>query len=242
MVGDVPGAADLLGEFYDDGTCSVTVPDVNGTGTNIDTSRDEMTTPPQGFGDLIAGLNYRNGESGAGEPDQIDVRVVTHPDGSTAYVVDIPGTKVMNMPWDSDSPFLNDMGTNVHVLGVLFAVAACGGLADSPEERAESDAIATEIQEALAARPDVVRVKVGYQNNISNSASASVTATLKAGADFDPFLDEAVRLVWLSRLDPLSSISAAAIDAEDEQRGTTRHLTLDDSAELERRYGPRPPS
>lgn len=124
---------------------------------------------------------------------------------------------------------------------VLLAVASCSGLADSPEEQAESDAIAAEIQEALAARPDVIRVTVGYQNHISNSASASVTATLKAEADFDPFLDEAVRLVWLSKLDPLSSISASAIDAEDKQRGTTRHLTPDDKAELERKYGLRPP-
>jgi hypothetical protein len=124
---------------------------------------------------------------------------------------------------------------------MLFAVAACGGLAESPEEQAKSDAIAAEIQEALAARPEVVRVDVGYQNNISNSASASVTATLQAGADFDPFLDEAVRLVWLSKLDPLSSIRASAIDDEDKQRHATRHLTSDDKAELERKYGPRPP-
>ncbi|MGI5145118.1 alpha/beta hydrolase [Plantactinospora sp. CA-294935] len=140
MVGDVPGAADLLGEFYDDGTYSVTVPDVHGTGTNIDTS-DLMVRPPQGFGDLIAGLNYRNGESDAGEPDQIDVRVITHPDGSTAYVVDIPGTKEMNMPWSADSPFLNDMGTNVHVLGgdttsrqhaIAEALKMAGAGADDP--------------------------------------------------------------------------------------------------------------
>ncbi|MBF9128570.1 hypothetical protein I0C86_06150 [Plantactinospora sp. S1510] len=123
----------------------------------------------------------------------------------------------------------------------IVAVASCSGLGDSPEERAESGVITAEIQEALAQRPEVVRVEVGYQNNISNSASASVTATLKAGADFDPFLDEAVRLVWLSKLDPLGSIRASAIDAEDIHRGTTRHLNPDDKAELERKYGPRPP-
>ncbi|MGI5146849.1 esterase/lipase family protein [Plantactinospora sp. CA-294935] len=116
LVGDVPGAANLLADWYQDGTFTATAPDINGTGTNIDTS-DTMVRPPQGFADLIAGLNYRNGEADAGQPDQIDVRVITHPDGSTAYVVDIPGTKVMNMPWDPASPFLNDMGTNVHVLG-----------------------------------------------------------------------------------------------------------------------------
>ncbi|MGI5213472.1 alpha/beta hydrolase [Plantactinospora sp. CA-290183] len=140
MVGDVPGAADLLGEFYDDGTYSVTEPDINGTGSNTDAS-DLMVNPPRGFGDLIAGLNYRNGEADAGEPDQIDVRVIMHPDGSRAYLVDIPGTKEMNMPWGADSPFLNDMGTNIHVLGgdttsrqhaIAEALRMAGASADDP--------------------------------------------------------------------------------------------------------------
>ncbi|MBF9128571.1 alpha/beta hydrolase [Plantactinospora sp. S1510] len=141
MVGDVPGAADLLGEFYDDGTYSVTAPEMNVFGTNTDDSDVSMTKPPQGFGDLIDGLDYRNEAVNAGEPDQIDVRVITHPDGSRAYVVDLPGTKEMNMPWSADSPFLNDMGTNVHVLGgdttsrqhaIAEALRMAGATADDP--------------------------------------------------------------------------------------------------------------
>ncbi|MGI5213473.1 hypothetical protein [Plantactinospora sp. CA-290183] len=129
------------------------------------------------------------------------------------------------------------------VMIMLFAVASCSGLAESPEEQADSDAIAAEIQEALAQRPDVVRVRVGYQNNISNSASASVTAFLKAGADLDPFIDEAVRLLWLSRLQPLSAINVSVSDADDIHRGTTRYVAPadEDKADLEQRYGPRPP-
>ncbi len=117
MVGDVPGAADLLGDWYEDGTFTTTASDVNGTGNNIDTSDGSMTVPPRGFGDLISGLDYRNGEANQGKPDEIDVRVITTPDGTKVYVADIPGTKEMNLPGGQFSPFLNDMGTSVHVLG-----------------------------------------------------------------------------------------------------------------------------
>ncbi|MDW5330559.1 hypothetical protein [Plantactinospora sp. KLBMP9567] len=128
-------------------------------------------------------------------------------------------------------------------VSMLVAVASCSVLGDSDQERAESDAIATAIQETLAQRPDVVRVKVGYQNNISNSASASVTAFLKPGADFDRFIDEAVRLLWLSKLSPLSGISVSVSDDADVHRGTTRYVAPadEDKAELEQKYGPRPP-
>jgi hypothetical protein len=109
MVGDVSTAAHLLGLFYPDGTPQV-------TDRGVDVSDTTMTKPPEGFGDLLAGMNYRNSESHAGAPDQIDVRVITHPDGSKAYVVDIPGTKVWDMPGEFN-PALNDLGTNVHVMG-----------------------------------------------------------------------------------------------------------------------------
>jgi hypothetical protein len=89
FVGDVPGAAHLIALSYPDGRPMV-------ADAGVDTSSASMRNPPRGFGDLMDGLDYRNGKSHPGGPDQIDVRVITHADGSKAYIVDIPGTKV----WD----------------------------------------------------------------------------------------------------------------------------------------------
>ena len=104
----VSGAAHLLGSLYPDGRAQV-------TDGGID---KDVRTPgvPAGFGDLMAGLDFRNRQAHAGEPDQIDVRILTHPDGSKSYIVDIPGTKVWDTP-GALNPALNDLGTNVHVLG-----------------------------------------------------------------------------------------------------------------------------
>ncbi|MGI5146850.1 hypothetical protein ACQEVC_10765 [Plantactinospora sp. CA-294935] len=125
----------------------------------------------------------------------------------------------------------------------LIALASCSVLAESPQEQESSDAIAAQIQTALAARPDVVTVKVGYQNNLSAAERVDVTATLTAGTDFTPFIDEVTRLVWQSKLHPLSSINISVSDADDIQRSTSRHLAPadEDKTELERKYGPRPP-
>jgi hypothetical protein len=107
LVSDVPGAARLIGMLYPDGT-----PQISGPGTD---DSKFMTKPPQGFDDLLKGLNWRNAQAHLGH-DEIDVRMVTHADGSKAYIVDIPGTKDWNLPFQSgDSP--NDLGTNVHVMG-----------------------------------------------------------------------------------------------------------------------------
>ncbi|MEE6258079.1 lipase family protein [Plantactinospora sonchi] len=139
LVSDVPGAAGLIAEFYDDGGFRVEA--VGGEEGNVDTTHESMTTPPRGFADLINGLDYRNDKAGIGQPDQIDVRVVTNPDGGTAYIVDIPGTKALNPPWSPDSPYLNDMGTNVTVLGgdttsrqraIAEALRMAGAGADDP--------------------------------------------------------------------------------------------------------------
>jgi hypothetical protein len=62
-----------------------------------------MAKTPTGFGDLMSGLHYRNGQAHGGD-DEIDVRVITNPDGSKAYVVDIPGTKVWDAPAVSTRP------------------------------------------------------------------------------------------------------------------------------------------
>ena len=107
-IGDVPAASHLVGMFYPDGRPMVTSIGVDEHGP--------MKTAPTGFGDLVNGLDYRNSKAHAGEPDEIDVRAIKHPDGTTSYIVDIPGTKVWDAP-GSVNPALNDLGTNVHVLG-----------------------------------------------------------------------------------------------------------------------------
>ncbi len=104
----VPGAAHLLGSLYPDGRAQV-------TDAGVDRSA-YVAQPPGGFGDLISGLDHRNSLAHAGQPDQIDVRVLSHPDGTKSYIVDIPGTKVWDTP-GALNPALNDLGTNVHVLG-----------------------------------------------------------------------------------------------------------------------------
>ncbi|MEU8182564.1 alpha/beta hydrolase [Micromonospora sp. NPDC049044] len=104
---DVTGAAGMLGAFYPDGS-----PVVADLGVDID---PRAAKPPEGFADLMRSLDYRNGLSNAEHPDQIDVRTIRHADGSTAYIVDIPGTKAWGMPGEF-SPYLNDLGTNIHVM------------------------------------------------------------------------------------------------------------------------------
>ncbi|MDG4787119.1 hypothetical protein O7626_14470 [Micromonospora sp. WMMD1102] len=127
-------------------------------------------------------------------------------------------------------------------LAVLTLGSGCN-VNDSPQEREESNAIAADIQETLAQRPDVVQVKVNYQNNFNASAQASVTITVTPGSDVEPVIEEATRLIWLSKLHPLSIISIAANEAEAQQRGVDRDIDPNgtDKAELERKYGPRPP-
>jgi hypothetical protein len=104
-VHDAPGAARLLAEFYPDG-----VPVFEGS--SVDGHLDGA--PPAGFADLLAGLSYRSDQARPGEPDQIDVRVITQPDGTRSYIVDIPGTKVWDPP--GGRPDLADLGTNLHAM------------------------------------------------------------------------------------------------------------------------------
>jgi hypothetical protein len=50
----VPGAANLIGDFYPDGSPHL-------TSRGLDDSI-VATQPPQGFGDLLNGLSHRNGQ------------------------------------------------------------------------------------------------------------------------------------------------------------------------------------
>ncbi|GAB1693500.1 alpha/beta hydrolase [Krasilnikovia sp. M28-CT-15] len=107
-VGDVGTGAHLLGALYPDGTPQVTEDGRDNTAA--------ATNAPAGFGDLMNSLDYRNNKAHGDNDDEIDVRVVTKPDGTKSYIVDIPGTKDWNNPGQFN-PDSNDLGTNVHVLG-----------------------------------------------------------------------------------------------------------------------------
>jgi hypothetical protein len=105
---DVRSAARRLGQLWPDGTAVVqTLPDDR---------RAEVVRPPRGVADLLTALDFRNRASGP-DSDQIDVRVITHADGTRAYIVDIPGTQDWSLPDGSVNPATNDLGTNVRVLG-----------------------------------------------------------------------------------------------------------------------------
>ena len=127
---------------------------------------------------------------------------------------------------------------------VLLGSAACTASKGKPaSDQKAMDTIAQQIRTTLAQRPDVVNADVGYQNNMNASGRADVGIKVKAGTAFEPVIDEAVRLIWHSKLNPLSSIRIDVIDAENLQRGETRHINLlnsDNKAQLEGKYGPRP--
>ncbi|TKJ25724.1 alpha/beta hydrolase [Blastococcus sp. CCUG 61487] len=107
--GDVRAAAGRLGGFWPDGRPVVTrLPD--------DTS-SAVITPPRGIADHLRALDARNTGTTRSGQDQIGVRVITHADGTTAYVVDIPGTRDWTLPGGGPNPATNDLGTSVRVLG-----------------------------------------------------------------------------------------------------------------------------
>jgi hypothetical protein len=103
------------------------------------------------------------------------------------------------------------------------------------------DSIATDLQTNLARQPGVVRADVVYQDNITAPGTAAVRIGLRPGTELEPVVDDAVRLVWQSRLEPLHHIRVDAVYDNSDQRGTTRSVDpIKDKAQLEAEYGPRP--
>jgi pimeloyl-ACP methyl ester carboxylesterase len=106
--GDVSSSARRLGRLWPDGT-----PVVEGKGVE---RSGPAARPPRGIDDLLSAVDARSRQAGE-HHDRISVRVITHADGTTAYVVDIPGTKHTALPTGSVHPQTNDLGTNLRVLG-----------------------------------------------------------------------------------------------------------------------------
>lgn len=98
------------------------------------------------------------------------------------------------------------------------------------------------IEDTLRQFPGVVKAKVDYSDNITAPGNAAVSVTVKAGTPQQPVVDAAARLCWLSRLNPLKTISIGVVDEADKQKGTVKDLNLltPDASDLQHRFGPRP--
>jgi hypothetical protein len=104
------GLTALLAKAYPEG-----VPKVTDMGTD-----GSQATPPRNFKDLLDGLNRRNDTATVDHEKRptgpnIDVRKVISNDGTVSYIVDIPGTKVWNLPGDGKGN-VNDLGTNLNAM------------------------------------------------------------------------------------------------------------------------------
>jgi len=151
---NVRGAAATLGLLYPDG-----VPVGQDAGT--DTAYDAAHGAPNSFADLMGGLQNRDNQSHDGGPDQIDVRVITHPDGTRSYIVDIPGTKTWDAPGDNRA--LDDFGTNIH------------GIAG--ETTAREQAVADALRRAGAGPTDPVMLVGHSQGGLIAAQAAHDTTT-----------------------------------------------------------------
>jgi len=137
---------------------------------------------------------------------------------------------------------------------LMVTLAACAGGSDrpaSPEGGDSSLATAGDasnrtelaaVKRRLAALPAVIRVDGGYSHDPSNAGGDVVLAiTVRPGADLTAVADDAVRHVWLSRLTPVASMTAAVGPDDDPSATVYRHADFDDSrASLAARYGSRP--
>ncbi|MGQ0840370.1 hypothetical protein [Actinokineospora sp.] len=141
LLGMTPGALSALGLPADLATLTellaATYPD--GDPRLVDLGADNSpiaTDPPDGLGDLVRGLEHRNGTDA-----NVDIRTVVGPDGQVAYIVDIPGTRLWNAPWQDNQGSANDFGTNVDGMvgnptvlqeGIQEALVAAGVPKDAP--------------------------------------------------------------------------------------------------------------
>lgn len=129
-------------------------------------------------------------------------------------------------------------------LGLLMpAGCAWGGDEPPTPSDAELESICAELEEQLGRRDDVAKVDAYYQDSITVPESASVDITMTPGADPQAISDEAVRMVWESRLNPLGTIHVSVIDPVEPINGVSTAVNLFDDAQretMEATYGPHP--
>ena len=128
----------------------------------------------------------------------------------------------------------------------LLTVAGCAssnGAVGKGSTDVPIESISAEIEVELRRRDDVASVDVTYSNSLTVSATASIDVTMNPGADPRVLEDEALRLIWQSRLNPLSGIDVSVIDPVEPLNGVSTSLNLFEDADrefLEQAYGPHP--
>lgn len=114
-VSDVPSGGHLIGLLYPQGAAHVAPAPTPEAETAF--PLNPLNHAPRTLSDLLHGLDFRNSNVSENGPDQVDVRVITHADGTKAYIVDVPGTKVWDLPGQDPGTHLNTLGTNIHLTG-----------------------------------------------------------------------------------------------------------------------------
>ena len=143
------------------------------------------------------------------------------------------------------------------LLGVLvIALAGCTegssragsprseGTTHTPSGEAANQAEIAAVKHRLAALPAVLRVDGGYSHDPSNaSGDVMLAITVRPGTDLNAMAEDVVCEVWLSRLNPVASMTAAVGPDDDPGATIYRHADFDDDRPgLTARYGPRPVS
>lgn len=116
LIGMSPGMLSSLGVPVDLATTLDLLAATYADGTAVVTSFDPLPdTGPHSLRDIMLGLDERNRPRDDGDQSNVDVRVIKDANGNvTGYVVDIPGTKDWNAPWNPKSA--NDTGVNVDAM------------------------------------------------------------------------------------------------------------------------------
>jgi hypothetical protein len=135
----------------------------------------------------------------------------------------------------------------VAVVLVTVALAGCasGGGAGGPSRREDRDARnrteSDTVNRSLGRLPGVLRVDGGYRRDASNAHGAVVLSiTVRPGTDLAHVADQAIRAVWRSRLDPVSSMTVTVGSEDKPAAAIDRHTDfLFDRGQLTTSYGPR---
>jgi hypothetical protein len=90
-------------------------------------------------------------------------------------------------------------------------------------------------------------VEAGYDNQLDLSAHGWADITVKPGADNKALVQEALRAIWQSKLNPLSTVrvnirgsDGATDDSEDFDVSGVTPEGATTKADLEKKYGPHP--